>query len=102
MYSDGAANLGRQWHGGLVDADRQDRAIPGERTWPDGKRMLVAEQVVPAPLGHAPAAGSGARQHDVDGAVVQRIAPASAARPGVIGGKDAADEGDDGQAMTAV
>jgi len=57
-----------------------------------------------APFGHGPAFTAFAIKRDVDGAVVERIylIPPPGEGPGVVGGKDAANEGDDAQGVLAV
>ena len=76
----------------LVEGEGEGGAVPGEtaRTDPDLRR--VPAQGIPAALGHAEAVGALPVEHDVQGAVVERVA---AEVQGVIGREHAADEGDD-------
>jgi hypothetical protein len=81
--------------------DGQTGPVPGQRTRPDLQPGPVAPQRSAAPLGHAPAFAL-AIQRNIERVMVQRIAVATPARPGVIGGKATADLRDQRDPMPSV
>jgi hypothetical protein len=56
-------------------------------------------KVAPSALGKRPASAAASVQRDIDRRVVERIAPA---RPGIVGRKDAPDEGDQRERFAAI
>ncbi len=86
----------------LIEADGERRAIPVKPAGADGKSVRAAGHGAARPLRHGPAGAAVAVDRDIDGAMVERIGRAAAARKGVIGREHAADEGDDGDAIFAV
>lgn len=73
--------------------------MPPKRRGPNRQYMFVALHVRAAALGHRPPPAALGVQCDIDGAVIERIA---AARPGVVGRKNAADEGDQRDRRAAI
>jgi|GEM_PF-4281952 len=97
-----AAQPSRYRGGDLVDVDRQRAAIPMQGARPDAERFRGSFQSAASPLGKGPTFTRGAVEGDIQRAEVLRFAAASAPRPGVVGREDAADKGDQGQAMAAI
>ncbi len=97
-----AANPCRPGHRDFVDGNNQGIAIPADRTRPDRELARLLAHRGATALDHAPALAARTVQGHIDGAVVEWIGRAGSARPGVIGRKYAADEGDHRQAVLAV
>jgi hypothetical protein len=89
----------RQWRGNFVHVDDQRVAIPAQGTRPDYEMIGTTVHAMRGAFGHGPAPTARSVQRDIDGAM---IIGASSPAQLVIRRKDAADEGDDGQAEAAV
>ena len=98
VQPDRAADTRRDRGGDLIDIDTQTIAVPMQRARPDRQRRGVAREAGATALGHRPAAVA-AIERDVDRDMILRIAPRA---PVIIGRKNAADKGDDGQSEAAV
>lgn len=97
--ADAPAHAARDGHGDLVELDHQRVAAPAHRARADDEVIGAAIHGAAPALGHRPARAARAVERDVDRAVIEWIAPPARL---IIGGKDAADETDDGQAEAAV
>ena len=84
------------------DRDREFVAVPRKGTGSDDEPVRGPVNRAPPPLGHRPAFSGSAVQCYIDGAMIQRIADAAPPGPGIVGRKDAADEGDQRQPVAAV
>ena len=96
---DPPANRARNRRRRLVDGEAQRADLPGRRRAADRKRVVRSPEVRSPSLGHRPGRAARAIESDIDGAVIERIAPPG---PGVVGREDAADESDDRQAVSSI
>ena len=100
--ADGTANSPRCRRRHLINANHKSVAIPGEPAWPDRQRGRCPADLASSALGHGPTFSIVAVERDVDRAMIERVGFPVRARPGVIGREDAADEGDDREAVLSV
>lgn len=89
-------------HADLIEVDGQATAVPVQLTRADDESGGVTVEAGAAALGHGPALASLAVQRHVDRTVVLGIGGSAASRPGVVGRKDASNEGDDAQRVLPV
>ena len=81
------------------NVDDQRAALPAKRTRADAQTCFIRLQIAAAALGHGPAWMAAPIEGEIDGAMIRRI---GAPGPGIIGREDAADEGDQREAILAV
>ena len=95
-----------QGHGSFIDPDLESRAIPVQTARADRQSMGIAFHLVAPALGHRPACrripDRGSVQGQVHRAEVQRIALAASPGTKVIRRKNTSQQGDTGQAVTAI
>jgi len=89
-------------HRQLIDIDRKPVAVPVQGALTDCQSRGRLRERRLAPLGERPVFSARTIKRDIDRAMVKRIAIAAPARCGVIGRKDAADEGNDRQPMRTI
>lgn len=94
--------MGGAREGEFVEIDRESAVLPARLTRSDSEGVVIPLQGVAVTLRERPVATFVAIKGDIDRAVVIGLGASPLACPGVIRGKDAADEQDDGQPVAPV